>query len=287
MNISGIVLHPAASQLLDEFIAAPSHAVLLSGPEGIGKTHIARAVALTLLQAGSLENQPYLREIIPEKGSISIDVVRTLIRFFRLQVPGATAIKRVAIIQNAETMGREAQNALLKLLEEPPAGSVLLLTSSQPDQLLPTIRSRTQILLLPAPDQPALIQHFATLGLEEAAVSKTLLRTGTNVAEATRLLNGQGAAADEPLELVKRVLTGTSFDRMLLVDGLSKQKEQAAVFVETLAATASASLQAAASKNPTAIPRWQAILRAAVTAGDGLSRNGNAKLVLSELMLAL
>ncbi|HSX43368.1 MAG TPA: AAA family ATPase [Candidatus Saccharimonadales bacterium] len=287
MNISGIVLNPAASQLLDELIASPTQAVLLAGPAGIGKSHIARNTAMALLQVDNLENQPYLREVTPEKGSISIDQVRVLIRFFRLRVPGAAAVKRVAIIQDAETMGREAQNALLKLLEEPPEGSVLILASSQPDQLLPTIRSRVQILMLPAPDQAALIQHFATLGLPEAVVSKTLLRTGTNIAEAARLLDGQSTAADEPLELVKKVLTGTSFDRMLLVDGMAKQKEQAAAFVETLAATASASLQAAAGKNPAAIPRWQAILQAAITAGDALDKNGNTKLVLSELMLAL
>jgi len=286
VNISGIVLHPASEQLLDDLLTSPSHAVLLTGPTGIGKTHIARAVATALLSSDNLTNQAYFREVIAEKGSISIDQIRTLIRFFRLQVPGGAAIKRVALLSDAETMGREAQNALLKLLEEPPEGSVLILTSSQPDQLLPTIRSRVRSLLLAAPEQTALMQHFATLGVNPAAVSKTLLRTGTNVAAAAQLLATPGTA-DGALDLVKQALSSTGFERMLLVDGLAKQKEQASAFVETLAATATASLQSAAAKNPAAIPRWQAILQAAHTAGDALGQNGNTKLVLSELMLAL
>jgi DNA polymerase III delta prime subunit len=289
VNASGIVLHASAQILLDELTREPSHAVLLTGPLGIGKTHTARSLGATLLGAtdAALENQAYYCEVAPQKGSISIEQIRTLIKFFRLSVPGTARIKRVAVIQDAETMGREAQNALLKLLEEPPAGSVLILTSSQPEQLLQTVRSRTQAVMLTAPDQQTLIAHFVTLGYDAASVQRTLLRTGSNVAEAIRLLSVDAASPDDALNLVKKVLSGTAYDRMLLVDGLAKQKEQAVAFVGTLAATAIASLQSAATKNPTALPRWQAILEAANIAGTALDRSGNTKLVLTELMLTL
>lgn len=288
MNLDKLVLHPAARALLDDFQKAPAHAVLLAGPAGIGKTLIARAVAARLLSvsADALENAAYYRAVEPEKGSISIDQVRALIRFFRLTVPGTAAIKRVAVIMDAQAMGREAQNALLKLLEEPPEGSVLILTSSTPDQLLPTIRSRTQVLMLPAPANEALTTYLTAQGHAAADVQRTLLRTGGNVAQALQLL-APGGGTDDALSLVKQVLGGTPYDRMLLVDGLAKQKDQAAAFVATLAATATASLQAAAARNPGALPRWQAILQAADTAQAALDRSGNAKLVLTELMLGL
>lgn len=290
MNESSLVLHATTKSLLDSLAAKPAHAVLLSGPVGIGKTHIARHIGARLLGTATtkLENQPYYREIIPEKETISIDQIRALIRFFRLSVPGATRVKRVAVIQDSETMGREAQNALLKLLEEPPEGSVLILTSSYPDQLLPTVRSRTQILTLPAPEPAELLAYFTAQGHESPDVQRALLRAGTNVAEAVRLLDATTAESDQALQLVKQVLSGSTYDRMLLVDGLAKQKEQAREFVTTLAATAVASLQAAAAKNNTAsLPKWHNILQAADVALSAFERSGNAKLVLTELMLAL
>ena len=287
MTIAGLVLHPTAQTQLGDVLNQPSHAILLAGPLGVGKTHIAQALAVRLLQVKSLENQAYFREVTPVKGAISIEQIRELITFFRLKVPGKAVVKRVAVLQDAETMGREAQNALLKLLEEPPEGSVLILTSSYPERLLPTVRSRAQLVALAAPDVESITAHFVAQGHDASAVQRVLLRTGSNMAEAARLLGTDSGAPDESLSLVKAALTGTTYDRLLLVDALAKQKEQALAFVNTLVATALASLQAAATKNPTSLPRWHTILEAANTAEGALERSGNAKIVLTELMLAL
>lgn len=287
MNIPGIVLHPHAAAQLDEYLKTPAHAVLLAGPAGSGKTQIAQSLAQQLLGVSSLDNQPYVRIVSPKNGSIAIEQIRELIGFFRLSVPGKSAIKRVAVIEDAETMGTEAQNALLKLLEEPPAGSALILTSSQPKLLLPTIRSRTQLLQLAAPDETALKQHFATLGYDATVVSNTLLRTGSNVAESTELLSGAEAKADDGIQLVKQALSGSSYDRLLLVEGLAKQKGAASNFADTLATVAMASLESAAQKGSASLERWQQVLRASQTAQEAFERSGNAKLVLTELMLAL
>jgi DNA polymerase-3 subunit delta' len=225
VNITSLVLHKTASAQVDAFVAAPAHAVLLGGPAGTGKTHIAATAAAQLLGTTKpgLENHGYYRVITPVTGSISIEQIRDLIGFFRLKVPGQGVIKRVAVIQDADSMGTEAQNALLKLLEEPPADSVLILTSSQPERLLRTIRSRVQLLQLPAPDAAQLQAHFAAAGYTEAAIASALLRAGSNVAEAERLLNAKSDTPD-----------ATAHD-----------------------------------------------------AQDALERSGNAKLVLTELMLAL
>ncbi len=289
MNVPGIVLHPAAASSLEKFLAAPAHTVLLSGPTGSGKTHIAASVAAQLLHTpeAALENHGYYKIVEPKNASISIEQIRELIGFFRLKVPGNTAIKRVVVVQDADTMGTEAQNALLKLLEEPPADSVLILTSSQPERLLSTIRSRTQLLHVPAPEHAGLQKHFVNAGHAEMSVKAALLRSGSNIAEATHLLEAGTDTPDVSVALVKQALGGTPYDRMLLVDSLAKQKEALQAFVDTLATVAMASLEAAASKGATSVKRWQEVLQAAHAAQDALSHSGNAKLVLTQLMLAL
>lgn len=288
IHVPGIVLHPTAQAQLDATMAAPSHALLLSGPKGTGKTHVARAVAAALLATPveQLEAHAYFRVVAPEKGSVSIEQIRTLIGSFRLKVPGKARVKRVAIIEDADTMGHEAQNALLKLLEEPPADSVLILTSSQPHSLLATIRSRAQHLHLSGPDIKQLQEHFTEAGYQPAAISTALLRSDTDVAAATLLL-AAGDAPDTSVDLVKQALGGTSYDRLLLVDSLSKQKDAATAFADTLTTVAMASLQAAANKGAKSLDRWKDVLQAAHTAQEAFARSGNAKLVLTELMLSL
>jgi hypothetical protein len=287
VKIQGIVLHPSGEAQLHTLLEAPSHAVLLAGPLGSGKTHIGTALAEQLLNTAHPETHAYFRVVRPEKSSITIEQIRELIHFFRLKVPGSATIKRTAVIEDADAMGTEAQNALLKLLEEPPADSVLILTSSRPQSLLPTIRSRVRLLQLPSPDTAMLTEHFTSLGYDKPAVTAALLRTGTNVADAAHLLADGPGASNSSVDLAKKVLGGSSYDRLLLVDSLSKQKEAAAEFVDTLATIAMVSLEASARKGGATLERWQTVLHAAHTAQNALDRSGNTKLVLTELMLAM
>jgi DNA polymerase III delta prime subunit len=281
MSTSRLLLHRTSEDLLENFKKAPAHAVILEGPVGIGKTQLAHELLASLLG----KNPPYSHVIQPVKGSIGIEAVRELIGVFQLKVPGRGNIKRIAIIEDAELMGIEAQNALLKILEEPPADSVLMLTSSRPQGLLPTIRSRVQVLHVLAPTAEQINGHFLQQGFDEKTVAAAILRGGSNVGAIKRLLSGE--VDNSSVELVKKVLGSTSYDRMLLVDGLAKQKDAAQDFIDTLAAVAMASLEAAAKRGAATVERWRNILQSAHTAQQAFDKNGNAKIVLTELMLAL
>lgn len=145
------------------------HAWLVSGPPGVGKATFAFTLARILLGGMEADN-PVARRIsaashadllVVERGydekkqryrqEIVADDVRPINAFLRRTA--AEGGWRVVIVDGAEWMNRSAANAVLKILEEPPPATVLILTSSAPGRLLPTIRSRCRRLeLSPLPD---------------------------------------------------------------------------------------------------------------------------------------
>lgn len=105
------------------------------------------------------KTSPDTTEIRPEKLHVSIDQVRNL-RSTIYQKPVKSRFK-LAIIYRAHTLTKEAQNALLKLLEEPPEHAVIILQAENKDSLLPTILSRVEIIEKNAKIEPSDIDIFS------------------------------------------------------------------------------------------------------------------------------
>ncbi|MFP3897188.1 MAG: DNA polymerase III subunit delta' [Anaerolineales bacterium] len=137
-----------------------SHAYLFTGPANIGKTHLAKEMAAALNCLGDdppcgtcsacirtqAQTHPDVTLVKPENRRLRIDQVRELQHALSLSpVEGRW---RVCIITDFQQATRQAANALLKTLEEPPSNVVLLLTATDADLLLPTIVSRCQVLAL-------------------------------------------------------------------------------------------------------------------------------------------
>lgn len=191
------------------------HGWLLTGPEGIGKRSFALAAAAHLLtrqpedsgdhfagDATSASGRLLVQGKHPdchyitlgprndkeaakaEKGepfelarNIKVDQIRALQR--RLNVRPSLAPRRVIIFDSADLLERNAANALLKSLEEPPADTIFLLIAHNPGRLLPTIRSRCLVLNFPALDDAdmALALRAARPQLPDAEIA-ALVRLG-------------------------------------------------------------------------------------------------------------
>jgi DNA polymerase-3 subunit delta' len=158
---------PAAQATLAAALAAgPLHAYLFRGPRGSGKRAAARAFAAELLAAGAADSEGARRRALadpsphpdlvwlrpPGAQHLVEDVRELVIRGASLRPFGGE--RRVFVIEAAEAMGDESQNALLKTLEEPAAFAHLLLLSAEAESIAETVRSRCQpVLFEPLPPQ--------------------------------------------------------------------------------------------------------------------------------------
>lgn len=180
--------------------ARPAHAYLFSGPEGIGKKLVAVRFA-AMLNCPQLQDDPSASCAVcrrmrdekhpdfiiekPLRGMIRIDRVRQVQSFF--QFAPIEGFYRVAIIDDAHSMNRAAQNALLKTLEEPPPGRVLVLVTSKPFLLLPTVRSRCRRIRFGPIRNDILTEILQRQGLDPDKVSLVAATSGGSVARALEM----------------------------------------------------------------------------------------------------
>src|SRR5262245_18836612 len=180
---------PRARVALSAALAAgPSHAYLFRGPRGAGKGAAARALAAEILAAGAADPNDARRRALldpsphPDLVWIAPRGAQHLVEEVREQVIRAASYRpfegerRVFVIEAAEAMRDESQNALLKTLEEPPEFAHLILLSSEPAALLETVASRCQSV------------DFSPLPTD--AVEAALDGDGDDVAAAARLSAG-------------------------------------------------------------------------------------------------
>lgn len=287
--MNDLVLSPITRRQFELFVESPAQVLLVSGPTGSGKLTLAKRLAETILQlpAESLDSYPQALIIRPsDSKAIGIDAARQLERFMRLKVPigesNSAVYNRVVIVEDSHLMTTEAQNALLKTLEEPPAGSLIIMTVSHEPALLPTVRSRAQSLPVQRPDQASLKKFFTSRGFSEDEIAKTYALSGGLAGLMHALLADQEHPLRLATEQARQLLSQPLYERLSLADTLSKDKILAADTLAIIQRMARLSLQSASGQ---AARRWQAILEASYQTSEALTANAQPKLALTNLAL--
>lgn len=282
-----VIVHPATNVQWQAVMQSLPHAILFTGDTGSGKKTLARHTATQILQVNNLNQYPYYLEIHPEKQAIGIDAIRNLQSFLNRKTTGSKEVRRIILIGDAHTMTIEAQNALLKSLEEPPSDTIIILTCSNANLLKPTIASRTQSILVKPISN--LYAHKTITSHSDAAVNNAYYMSGGRVGLLTALLEQD---IDHPFVAAtvqaKNILKLASFDRLALVDNLSKQKQDVALLLEGIACVIQSGLAQSAIKNNYALTKkFHSISRYVELARDDLYKTANTKLLLTNLFLSM
>lgn len=154
------LFHPNTAKALAQLRVRLPQSLLLSGPRGVGVT-----TAALWLGEEHINDVLYPTDAKGERtegGTLSAETVRKLYGQTRTQ----TSTRRIIVIDSADRMSSAAAAAFLKLLEEPSPNTYFILTSHQPQRLLPTIRSRVQHVKIQPLQQDQTDSLIASLGVD-------------------------------------------------------------------------------------------------------------------------
>lgn len=218
-----LIFHPNTAAQINHFLAHPNHALLIIGQSGSGKTEVTNYLAAELLNVPDSNNQQYIRQVNAKDGE-GIAQIREIRNFLSLKTTGEQKIRRVVVVENADALGADAQNALLKTLEEPPEDTVILLTTSQKGRVLSTISSRTSLLkILPLTEEICL----SVSGYSEEELKKAYTLSGGWAGLFFALLkSGNEHELISAISEAKQFLSKTTYQRLNVVDSISKNREE-------------------------------------------------------------
>ena len=240
-----------------------SHFYLISGPAGSGKKTLARLLAAAILcqrsdkpcgvcapcrKALKNEHPDFITIDDPEKKTVPVDLIRQARADIYIQ-PNESDYK-IYLFPRAQDLGLPGQNALLKVLEEPPKYGVFILLTDNPEKLLPTVRSRCTELALTSVSEKLLRQHL-TLRYPKASaedIAAAIARSGGWLGQAQALLD-DGEIPTQTADFVRSFASRDAMGLLQVLVPLEKWKRDALVSL---------------------LNDWQALLESALVCRSGI-----------------
>ncbi|MDU2063852.1 MAG: DNA polymerase III subunit delta' [Sporomusaceae bacterium] len=325
MDWNSIIGHEREIAVLRKVLRqqAVAHALLFDGPVGIGKARIAAVLAKTLLcesdqdepcghclscRAFAAENHPDFIQVIPAGSSIKIDQIRQLQQEAALSPRFGQ--RRVFLIDEAEKMTQQAQNSLLKILEEPPGSITFILVAQDLSLLLETIFSRCQRFHFSVISKSLLEAALCQEGWSRSEAQLAARLSQGSVRRARELLSQEGrelrrVAADwlkqlftlpqskllahgEALAEALTPLTRSDFFyfcKLLLRDGILRELCDSGAYAKLAVSTEDNALPLLDRQQSVFV--WERMVFSLQEAETALQKNGNPRIVFESLALSL
>jgi len=208
-----VYIHPTTALQLDSLAADLPQSLLFTGPEGVGLTSIVKYLS-DILKVKVITVLPEKDEKVDlEKGVITVDVIRRLYGTTKTIETGT----RLIVIDYVERMGIQAQNAFLKLLEEPGVNTHFILLTHNASKLLPTIQSRVQTVEVKPITAEQSGQLLDELKVTDAQTRAQLLFIASGLPATLSTLAGDSDAFEKRAQIVRDArmyLQGTVYDRL-------------------------------------------------------------------------
>jgi DNA polymerase-3 subunit delta' len=272
------VINSASEKIILAVTKRLPQSLLLTGDSGVGLSTISRYMAELRKVKPTIILPEKDEKIDLDKGVISVDIMRRLYNETRTKTAG----DRIIIIDYAERMTHQAQNAFLKLLEEPGQGIYFILVSHSTSKLLPTIVSRTENIDIRPISTKQSEQLLDLLGVTDQVKRSQLLFMADGLpAELTRLCNDESYFEKRSATVrdARELLRGSPYQKLLLAQQYKDDRASSLV----LLLDAARILQRSITANPQidAISRIDDILNAY----QQIEANGNIRLRLARMII--
>jgi len=284
-----LILHPSTQASVDVLIKHPSHGIGLVGVPGSGKGYLALHLIGEWLSTTEPSSSPYVL-ILDGSKETGIESVRDMQSFLSLHVPGRSTLRRAVIIENSEQLGHEAQNALLKTLEEPPSDTVIVCTASARQLLLKTITSRLQWIEVRPVSLEQLEENMAGRYQIEQITKAYHLSAGALGLATALLAEGTDHELSGAVDTAKKLLRKSRFERLASIDSLLKSETSPALILDAMYRVLKIALQSQAESGNFSDKQLKQTTQQLLLVSDAQGSLGarvQPKLVLTTLFNAL
>lgn len=260
------------------YTSRPKAALLIDSPlDKDGGVSITKNIYEELIGSSS---SPLVSISAKDGKSIGIDEVREIKRAFSLSANRDSKISRFAVIEDASKLTPEAQNSLLKLIEELPERTIIALVADNISEILQTIKSRCFYIPVVPIEKEKALKYAEKNGKDLLYANKIYNLSEGRASYFVRYLEDNEEVFSQ-VELAKKFFASSVFDRQAIVESLIKKEFDLQSFISTMKITAKAGMygtQEEASRH-----RWKKILKKITNAETQLSQNSNTKLTLLSL----